>query len=127
MKRLFDNRKERKYRYAVIALLLVFSASLAFSPTGLVAYTASPVADGKNIIDMAFSSEKVREFAARHGNDINIIVEEITDGKKQLYPGIYPSLPADSTGRMYQIILDAGENSMVVIIDENIVYRIFEN
>lgn len=129
MKRLFrNNKKENRYRYAIIVLLLVFSASLAFSPTGLVAYTASPDEKiGKNIIDMAFSSETVREFAARHGNDINIIIEEITDGKKRLYPDIYSSFLANSTGKMYQVILDAGKNSMVIILNESIVYRIFEN
>ncbi|MBI2076332.1 MAG: hypothetical protein HYT72_03745 [Candidatus Aenigmarchaeota archaeon] len=125
MKRLFDNRKERKYRYAIVVLLLAFSASLAFSPTGLVAYTSS--IDGKKLIDMAFSSEKVREFAAQHGNDINIIIEEIKDAEKESYPDVYSSLLANPAGRMYQIILDAGENSMVVILDESIVYRIFEN
>ena len=125
MKRLFGNKKERKYRYAIVVLLLAFSASLAFSPTGLVAYTSS--IDGKRLIDTALSSEQVREFAARHGNDINIIIEEITETEKQLYPDIYSGLPADSTGRMYRIILDAGENSLVIILDESIVYRIFEN
>lgn len=123
MKRLFrDHKKETRYRYAIIVLLLVFSASLTFSPTALVAYTSSPSEKiGKNLIDIAFSSEKVREFVAAH--EVNIIAEEVKDAEKQLYTDIYSSLPSP----IYQIILDAGENSLVVLLDETAIYRIFEN
>ena len=122
MKRLFENhKKEKKYRYAIIILLIAFSVSLTFSPTGLVAYPSA--LDGKKLIDIAFGSESVRDFVAKH--DVNIGVEEVRDieNLKRSYPGIYSNLPSP----VYQIILDAGENSLVVLLDETAIYRIFEN
>ncbi len=118
MKRLFGDGKENIYRYGIVALLVLFSASLTFGPTGLAAYSAP----NEKVIDRALELDSVREFVVKH--DADVIIERLDNVEllKQ-YPDVYSGVPE----KAYQIIFDAGEKSLVVILDENAVYRVFEN
>lgn len=120
MKRLFRN-DEKNYRYAIVALLVFFSFSLSFSPTGLVSYSKQGDIE---LLDIAFGSDRVRDFVASHDSlaSRDIIIGDITDSDMQSYPNMYSGVPPVAR----QIIFDAGDDSMVVILDNTVIYRIFE-
>ena len=110
-----------KHGYALVAALLALSAFLALSPTGLVAFSY-----GNDLVDVAFSSEDVRAFAASNP-DFKTAVEELAPARlaalQQAYPHVYSNLPGV---RVYQMILDAGDKAMIILLNEDAVFKALE-
>ena len=119
MKQLFPDY--RKYAYLMIFSLLAMSVFFVFSPTGLVTFVS-----GNNLVDTAFKSEEIRAFAANNP-DFKVILEELTAEKiallQQEHPQLYSNLP---TVKLYQMILDAKEKALIIILNEDAVFKILE-
>lgn len=111
----------RKYAYALILTLAISSVFFASRPTGMVTSASSSY-----LAERAFSSEAVRDFALRAG-DFTVITEELTPEKlaalRQAQPQMYTNLP-DAV--LYQMILDAGEKALIIILNEDAVFRTWE-
>lgn len=108
----------RRYAYFLIFGLSALSIFFAFSPTGLVAFVS-----GNNLVDKAFESEDVRAFAAKNP-DFKIILEELTAKKLaalQQEQQLYSNLP---DVKIYQLILDANDNALIILLNEDAVFKI---
>lgn len=119
MKALFPDY--RRYAYLFIFGLLALSFFFVFSPTGLITFVS-----GNDLIDAAFSSPDVRNFAADNP-DFRIIIQELTADKivplQKAYPQLYSNLP---DAKIYQMILDANEKALIIILNEDVVFKTLE-
>lgn len=119
MRPLFDDHK--KYAYLLILALSLSSVFFASRPTGMVTSASSNA-----LVDAAFSSDAVRDFAANNP-DFRVSIEELTADKmallQQEHPQLYSNLPET---RIYQMILDAHERALIILLNEQSVFKVWE-
>ncbi len=120
MQPLFMN--DNKYAYLLIATLLLSSLYFAASPTGMAAGAK------RNLVDVAFNSETVRSFAASNP-DFSVMTEELVAEKlaalQEDFPDIYSGIPGMNS-RLYQMIFDAKDKAMIVLLTEDAVFGVRE-
>jgi len=111
----------RRYAYIFIFGLLALSFFFVFSPTGLITFVS-----GNDLIDAAFLSTDVKNFAADNP-DFRVIIQELTADKivslQQAYPQLYSNLP---DAKIYQMILDANEKALIILLNEEAVFKVWE-
>lgn len=118
--RLNDHREMEKVGLMFAGLLLI--SVLLSNPTALVAGSGAM----DNAVKLALENDGVMDFLIKNP-DFHILFEEITPEKKEAleheYPNTYSYLPDKP---LHQLIFDSGNNALLIILDDEIVYKIVE-